>query len=325
MSYQGTREELRAFSTLNCPAVSRRTVSGTVAGLAGSDVGLVTIDGLTKNTSSGQPAFSLADVPSGPISVLAQRQIFTGTDENERTAVDRVILRRNIDPGTSPMAVLDFNSSEAFAPAAASLTVSNGTVGAYAFLTNVIGRGYANVGGLLPGGFSDGRPPHTYYAIPTNRLLADDWQGLTVFALNPFTGSERSITTIFRTAVDRTIALGAELAPYTTTVVEQAPLLLRVSGPIQPDYPAQWDVTFSQTGANPAVLVISTAAAQASSSTYTIQAPNLRGLAGYDAAWELRAGLRVEVNVAARSRAADSTLSEGLVIRNAQSTSNIRP
>jgi hypothetical protein len=100
-------------------------VTGSVANVAGNQGALIALGSAfaaVENVSVDGTGFVVTGVQDGPVDLVAARVSGTGST----AALDRLIIRRALNPAyNSALPVLDFNSSVAFAPAEARLTVGN--------------------------------------------------------------------------------------------------------------------------------------------------------------------------------------------------------
>ena len=98
----------------------------------------------------------------------------------------------------------------------------------------------------------------------------------------------------FRAATDRTVSLGAALAPATVTSVATAPYArLRVQLASQADYNAFATATFAQS-TRQATISASAAYFGGTPATWDLAVPDLAGVAGFDPTWGLRTGTQAE-------------------------------
>src|SRR5439155_6031355 len=115
-----TQAELTAGNAgLFCPPTAGKTINGTVAGVAMTDVASISLGGSSASVFGfGSLSFQLTNVPSGPQDLMASRQTSSGVLES-------AIIRRDqdiVDNGS--VGTLDFGGSEAFGPATATITVA---------------------------------------------------------------------------------------------------------------------------------------------------------------------------------------------------------
>ena len=276
---------------VHCGPELSKTLLGSVAGLGDNELATINASfNARDNVAPPSTDFQLSNLPAGPQDILATRTTrVPGSD-----VVTRVIFRRNLDlPDGATLPVIDFNSTEAFAPVLASVTV--GGMGPEGASVNTLLR-TPNSQAIWSIGTRATNAPATraYLGIPENKLQSADLQILIAQA-NPTTAAEiRSASVYFRSPGDRTITLGAPVTAPTLSTVATAPALrLRARFGPQAEYDRQTAVSFQQ-GDNTIVAVAMTATyASLAGAGYDLVVPDLSAATGFDPAWALRPGVSV--------------------------------
>jgi hypothetical protein len=286
-------------TSLPCTVPSGKTVHGSVAGLGATDLATIVLGGSAAGVSGSGPAtFDLMNVASGTHDLIASRSaLVAGTTPS--FAVDRLIIRRSLNPPDgSTLPVLDFGSSESFAPATANATIGNAgadmTFASVAFIT-------AN--GTSAGFYSSTPGTATtfpYYGVPDAQRIAGDLHSLTAFA-TPGAGatSSRFGVLYFSAVADKTITLGPVLtAPTITTVATSPYARLRAQLGTQAEYNQLASVSYSQgSGATARTMGVFMTAAYAGGQPNDLTIPDLSAAAGWDNTWGLQAGVTTTWNV----------------------------
>ena len=273
-----------------------KTVNGTVTGLSATESATIAFasSSAAMNAASAGGAFQLRNVSSGPHDLIASRVATTITGSDFSTLVNRLIIRRGLNPAdNSTIPVLDFAAAEAFAPATANLTIGN--LGA--------DQGFASVGLTTANGttasFFSSSPASTatraYYGVPTAQLAAGDLHALTALATAAGGAtSVRTATLYSRTVTDRTVTLGAALNAPTASTVATAPYLrLRAQLAAQSEYNRFGGVAYSQgssASTQRGVSVFATGT-YAGTSGFDLTVPDLSAAAGWDNDWGLQVGV----------------------------------
>src|SRR5256886_1654352 len=112
-----TQAEFTVGTLVFCPPATGKTINGSIAGTALTDVSTISLGGRSSTAGFGSTGFQLLDVPSGAQDLVGYRRSFVGDP-------DMAIIRRaqNIADNGS-VGTLDFAGSEAFAPVTATITV----------------------------------------------------------------------------------------------------------------------------------------------------------------------------------------------------------
>jgi hypothetical protein len=285
--YYGSRDELQAIGAGVCEdRETTKMVTGTMAGVGVTQRGFVTMGGASAAVQGGGSAFSLDGVSLGPVDLIASRGGFQSDGMGGFSDVlDALIIRRDLDPADgSVLPVLDFNSSEAFAPVERNLTVTN-DMGQFLFVFG----GYATKNGASFGSFfSPSLAASSYFGVPSGEQADGDLHSLTVTATalqNDEPVTSRNVTTWFKDAVDKTITLGPELSSPTVTIAATSPVVRpRMQLPTQSEYDRFWTIGYGQDERFVSILVFEGFGVGA---TLDIAVPDLSGAAGWQNDWGL--------------------------------------
>lgn len=290
----GAPNELATVGDTNpvhCGPPVSKTLLGTVSGLGTNDVVNVNAGFGTRDFAfpAQGNSFSLPGLASGPQDILATLV----TQANGANVLSRIILRRSPEqPDSATLPVLDFGSSEAFAPAVANVTIAGlGPEGAQ--LLTQLSTPYSKnqISFLTSSAFAATR---TFYAVPQARLREGDMQVMNVTASPTVSNIIRSAAVYFRSPVDQTLTLGAPATVPALSLVSTTPSLrLRAIFDRQQDYDRLTAITYQQ-GLNTVVSVAMTSTyADLTATGYELIMPDLSGAQGFDPRWALRPGTAV--------------------------------
>src|SRR5690606_6568863 len=125
----------------------------------------------------------------------------------------KFIVRRDLDPAAnSELAVLDFESAEAFSPVARTLTVGNGMGEDMSVYSTFVLKGGAAGGVFYSETMQTPATVRTYYGVPEDKRVATD---LHVLGVSAFSGTNsqdtRTVVRVLDEAVDVNVALPAAL------------------------------------------------------------------------------------------------------------------
>jgi len=281
----GTPRELETAGDTNprhCFPPTSKTLLGTAVGIDTTDVAFVGASFTQRVRVNLDHMFELKALPSGPRDLLAARFV-------QSTGVPtRFILRRDIDvPDSTTLPVLDFASAEAFAPAAANVSIDGLGAESATSGTRLFAR-HDEIAVTLQTNLSP-NATRPYFAIPETQLAAGELQILSVGTSAGDTGSTRSTTLYFRAPTDRTLTLGATLSqPAFTTVAVAPSLRLRAHFDLQNDYDRATFISYQQGVTTFVTLEMTAAYAGLSAKGYDLVIPELGGADGFDPAWALR-------------------------------------
>jgi len=287
--WYGAPAELAAVGDTNpryCGSTASRTLNGSVAGLGTNESAIISTGSgaRTRVFPEQGGTFVINAVPGGPQDLLATRNTQTGDGDT----ITGMILRRDVDvPDGGTLAVFDFATPEAFAPAVASVTIEGLGPSGASGSTSLLTSNDAIPVSVVTSPSSD--VIRRYVALPETQLLPGDLQVLFLTANPTGTGDGRTATIYFRAPTDRTLALGAPLVPPTfTTVATEPALRMRAHFVWQSDYDRSAGVSLQQ-GAGTIVSASMTAAyAVLAGGEYDVLVPDLSEAEGFDPAWALR-------------------------------------
>jgi hypothetical protein len=262
-----------------------KQLSGTVAGVGANDHADITLGPVNVFVAPGQPtSFTLQGVPAGPLDLVATR----GTSSFPVFTTNKLILRRGLNlPNGSTIPVLDFNSAEAVAPVAATLTVANLLGEELVYFASYITAGgtaatlTANLGAV------GGTQP--YQGVPSSLQAAGDLHEFLVLAGTDV--MSRLVVASFHGAANRTVTLGSQLAPATVNVVSALPYArYRLQLMSQSEYGQMAVASFEQANATaPRTTTVFATDGYfgGTPASWELTIPDLTG-AGYEANWGLR-------------------------------------
>ncbi|HTE46741.1 MAG TPA: hypothetical protein VK636_15925 [Gemmatimonadaceae bacterium] len=298
--YQYTAAELAARAAAQCALtqnVSSRTANGNFGGVTGfrtSQVGMAWWFG----SANGNGAFSLLNLPAGPLDVVAMRN--GDISALLEIPVDRAIIRRGVNPasgGTLP--VLDFNAAESFAPTTSTWTFNNVNAGEQMSVSQsfITAGGTTGFFSLYPG-VDRTQTVRSIYGIPLAQTIAGDLHQVvatintTGAPASSTTRASRQIVSYARTLGDRTVAFGPAMPAPTVTAVAGLPAgRLRAVGTLPTAYAAGVTFDVTQTSTARFATVHSSGAFLNAAGVYDVQIPDLSGAVGWDTQFAIRAGV----------------------------------
>jgi hypothetical protein len=280
----GTQPELAARGLEQCRPPNR--VSGSVADLGVHQFVAVTLG--TSTTIATKPTFELTAVPDGAVDLIASRTTVDPSTDEE--VVDRLIVRRGLSPADdSTLPVLDFAAPEAFAPAAANLTVAN-LGGDLAFVLSAIFTTGAPSGATIFLTSAEGASPFRYYGIPGAHRVAGDLHLAAAVVFSADEGELRFTGLYFEDPIDRSVTLGSPLPVPQLEVAAPSPhLRVRASGSLTSAYDRYVRALFSQPGRS--ATIEASAAYLSQATTYDLVVPDFTGVAGWLDEWGLTEGV----------------------------------
>jgi hypothetical protein len=289
-----SREELITYGAGQCAVEGElKTVNGSVSGLGQTEFAFVSMGGASA-TAMGFTggAFTLENVPPGPQDLVAGRAVLSGTS----LSLDRILVRRNLDPADgSTLPPLNFQT-EGFAPATATATVNGLAAGEETVAVSALVTERGSIAPFLNFEFSGNTT--AFAGLPSDRLAAGDLHWLNVVAVGSTQGSSvqppdtRQVAQIFREVGNRTVTLGPAMTPPTVSSVQGgANARLRGEYAIQgAEYNRWWFFTYQQPSREVGVTIGASRAWQGSSNTLVLTLPDFSPVQGWDAAWGLQAG-----------------------------------
>lgn len=295
-----TAAELPTIANQACiqnPAT--KSVTGTVAGLSATQSATVELGAGSAAVQANGP-FTITNANAAVSDLFASRTSINFTTGG--ITVDKLILRRNVNPaaGGSIGPVLDFNSTEAVAPATAQYTV-NGVAGGETLLAFNTFQSANGGSGSLFNISAANSSPLTVLGVPANLTQAGDLQGVFIFAGSNDQLNGRAVIQYNRDLANRTVTLGAALTTPTISTLATTPYArLRAAGPWQADYTDAVGVTFTQ-GSNRDWTIAASRGYYGAAATYELDIPDLSGVAGFNNAWGLLAGVTTNYSVNAYS------------------------
>jgi hypothetical protein len=276
-----------------------KTVNGSVAGVAASDLASITLGTAATSVTGGVTTFSLAGVPDGNLDLIAGRAAFSINGTSVSYILNKLIIRRGLNQAAnSTLPVLDFGASEAFDPVAKTLTINGaGTDQVSSSISYVTSNG---TNGAFYNDLTLTAGARTYYGVPAAKQAAGDLHAASVAAFPAgLSGTSfRTYTTWFKDAVDKTITLPPVLNAPTISVVATAPYVrLRAQLTVQAEYNKFGGASFTQgTGATTRqVSITATGGYLAGAFDFTI--PDFSALVGWDNNWGLKVGAATQTSI----------------------------
>lgn len=293
--YFGTRDELTSIGANFCenPVGTSKTLNGSVAGLGLTDQSTISMGGgFASVTGIGPTTFILQPVSDGPRDLIAGRTSLTGGGGGFQTMLNKVIIRRGLNPANgATLPVLDFGSGEAFDPETRNLTITN--LGAD---VPVVSTSYYTDNGTVAALHQDLTNSGTYRGIGAGHQVAGDLHSLNIGAMDDALAPthQRSYSTWFTAAQDKTVTLGPVLNSVAISTASAAPYVrLRGVYTVQSEYDGAFVLNFAQAGSN-SVAIIVTAGHQGGGVTFDYTIPDFTTAAGWNNFWGLVTGVEVD-------------------------------
>ena len=297
--YYGTAAELTSYGTSQCVGgtTAFKSVTGSVSGVAGTDMAYVGTTGRMKGLSqqTGGFSFTLDSVPDGARDYFASKVATSFGATGLTMSLSKLILRRGLNPAAgSALAPFDFASSEAFDPASRTLTIgnTNGDLAAISmqYLTGAASTTSAAVL-LYTETVLGGASSRTIYTVPAAQQRAGDVHAVSVVATpasaNTTNIPVRSVTKFFAASADQSVTLGPALT--IPTVSSLTATRYRVQVAKQAEYDKYFSASWFQTGAGGRSVTVGATAAYVGGGAWDVAIPDLSS-AAYDATWGLLAG-----------------------------------
>jgi hypothetical protein len=271
----------------------RKTVRGRVEGIASSTETFAVELGRRQATTSrsGSAAdFTITEVVDGPVDLVAAR--YRLATSGLTTEIDRIVLRRDIEPADgSTLPTVNFEGSEAFAPAPVRVTLQGGGAQDSLGFGGLVQTRSGAVAGMPFVAGSSG----SLLTLPADRARSTDSFVFFGSAVSRV-GEVRVQRSVFRIGAhpgaDLSLALPTLPAGPTITVATRSPYPRFVITPTQTaEYDAAFSMSFQQgsrflsIGGDPAYL-------RATGRT-TFEMPDFTGVDGWQNSWVPAAGAGV--------------------------------
>jgi hypothetical protein len=250
------------------------SMSGTVAGLSAGQQATVSLANSTATVPFGSTNYSLTRLPAGTFDLFALR-----TAGTTPTANDRIIVHRNqvVPAGGGSLAALDFGSSEAVAPAQATITLANaGAAQLTAEMVYYTGATCTSSGLLYF--LLNPAATFTAFGVPSTSQLATDYHGLLLSATTATNtlGDQE----FFHTLSARTVTLPTPVATPTVTTLTGNYKRLQAVFSIPSEYNNGASLVYYDATGTHTVAITATAGYLGSSSA-TLATPVFTGVAGF--------------------------------------------
>jgi len=285
-----TRAEFSASNDRDCSG--SKNFTGTVAGLSAGQSAQVVMGAASATASSTTPSYSLQNVATRPLDLVATRGIVSGQN-GEFLAPDRMIVRRALDLATGAVIpALDFAAAESFAPTGTNLSIGALEAPDHVEMQNTLWTTTSTFGTAHAAVLSGGTT--TLFSAPAAQLVAGDLHELYVDARQSTSTLVigRSYVEYFMAPSDKSFALGGQLNTPTITMVTNSPYpRMRGQLAVQSEYNTSvqvaWIQDFSNAPSRVVVLAISSAYLGATPGTWDSLIPDLTGIAGFSTSWAL--------------------------------------
>jgi hypothetical protein len=284
-----TTEQAEATFTCGAPQASTKRLNGSVAGVAAGGRVVISMGRNVVAPNATFPTFQISAVGDGPADLVATHHPPSPADPPSDRA-DKIIIRRgeNYADGAA-MPVLDFSSSETFAPQSNTLTLDGVTLGGTMFVQTDMTTQRGAYADLLFDIFYQGSAAVPTYSLPASRLADGDLHRAIVQ-----TGGKR-IEFFYRTPADRTVSFGpAASTPTFTTSGLPPDEVMRFDVAAQPEYGSQIRlelVTPQPSTSNTTIVITATKEYFGRTpTTWSLVVPDLTDLPGFSSLWRLSSG-----------------------------------
>jgi hypothetical protein len=284
-----TNLDLDKLSGLACVEESgAKSINGSVSGVSGSQLALVSMSFASAYLTSNQTTFTLTQLVDRPLDLIASRIDVSLTEQH---ANKTVIRRAQSQVNGSTMPVINFDA-EGVVPTTATATLSGvGDPESGLLMNNFFSNLETSHTLTAVDPISDGPTP--FAAIPASAQSAGDYHDLFIVAASA-DGGARGYEQFFASPANQGLNLGPPLAEPLVTVITSTPnVLLRVLLAGQVEYSTVIMSDFHQetSFANVDVSMFVTASYFGGTpSTWDLPIPSFSGVSGYQDSWALKAG-----------------------------------
>ncbi len=269
-----------------------KTVTATVAGLGFTDMAFLSIGGGMGTGTFGAASVPIQGVANGTFDLIGYKTGLLGGGAGDRIIIRRDINTAGIANNGSVGATLDFASGEAFAPATATFTISNGLLGGESVMyTTSYSTGASCVPHVLSAFGSAASASFTVYGIPAARQRPTDFHRYTVMA-NNMTGSagtSRGVTATSQALANTSVTLPGTIAALTPGNVAGPYRRLQFQYTLPTGAVSSTTALYAATSGGQAV-TISASATYLGGTAVDLTMPDFSGLAGWNNAWAPASG-----------------------------------
>jgi hypothetical protein len=264
------------------PAVLK-TVNGTVAGIGGTEVALISLGGgleAVSTLNAGFPNFQITDVAGGSQDLVAVHS------PNFNSLADKGIIRRglNIADNGSIGASLDFTAGEAFALDIATFTIT-GLAGGETIDHAMSYQVGSCIGAQIYAAVPVTGSTFTAAGVPAARQQATDFHAVSLIAQDAATHMTRGTSQYFHTFGARAVALPAVFPTPTITSLGGTYKRLQAVYTLPADYQQSTDFQYVDHAVSGALVEMTATMAYLGGTAVTLAMPDFSGLAGWNNSW----------------------------------------
>jgi hypothetical protein len=281
----GTTAELQAFNQVFCygSTGTGKTVNATVAGAGLTEIAILTLGTAFSFATPGTPPPAFQNVPDGVLDLVGVRATIAGASYSP----NRLFIQRGINPAAGSTVAVDFGGSNALDPI--TRTVTLGGLGSDQATTTIAYFTANRTFAPLSIDLASTSTSRSYGGFPA---AAGSFHFINVLASPSGTTPDRSrfAAVIYGSVENRTVTLGPDLGSVTVTAAATAPALRLQAVVPTATYNTSWSATFTQgTGAASRVAAVQSTAGYVGTvpANVTLVVPDLSGVAGFQAAWNL--------------------------------------
>jgi hypothetical protein len=286
--HQGTLDYVVRLD--RCPVLNGESLSGIVTGLAAAEVASVSF-GSARTSVTGNTTAQLSNAEDGTLDLVGFKSA-----ANAPGTGSRMLLRRGINPANGgSVGTVDFAGSESFAPASATMTISNlGATENYKHAMHYYTAGGATnceVGRLYVEVPATGST-FTAFGAPAANQVGTDWHAVSLFTYAG-TNSFRTLHQYFQALGPQTLTLGSVLPVPTITSLAGAYKRLQAALTMPAEYQSRASLRYQDQGGTRPLVIVSATMAWFGSSSVSLSLPDFAGVSGWDNAWAPSSGASV--------------------------------
>ena len=286
--HQGTLDYVVRLD--RCQVLSGKSLSGSVTGLAAGEVASVSL-GSARTSVSGNGAVQLSNAENGNMDLVGFKSL-----ANTPGTGSRMLLRRGINPANGgSIGTVDFGGAESFAPASATMTISNLGAGEnYKHAMHYYTAGGATnceVGRLYTEVPASGST-FTAFGAPAAQQAASDWHAVSLFTYAG-TNSFRTLHQYFQVLGPQTFTLGSTLPVPTVTSLAGAYKRLQAALTMPAEYQSRASLRYQDLAGTRPLAIVSATMAWFGSTSVSLSLPDFSAVSGWSNAWAPSSGASV--------------------------------
>ncbi len=265
-----------------CPVLNGETVNGSVAGLLAGELASVSL-GSARTSVNGNSPFQLTNAEDGVMDQVGFKSL-----ASDPSSGSRMFLQRALNPANGgSVGTVDFNGSNSFAPASATMTISNILAGEnYKHSMHYYTAGGSNtcqVGRLYVEVPATGST-FTGYGAPAANQLGTDWHAVGLFTYHG-PNSFRTLHQYFKALGPQTLTLGSPLPVPTISTLAGPYKRLQAAVTLPAEYQSRASLRYQDQGSSRSLAIVSATMAWLGGSNVSLSLPDFSSVAGWNNAW----------------------------------------